>query len=672
MAAVESTLVPLDPDDTVDNVLAKVRATGAKSVQLLVPPATGALQAPRGFERLRRALEAEQVSLLVFSADEQVVAAARRNNIEIFAIDDGRTKRPPLPPRTRTTQVLPETKLDPKDAAFIDALDQVPARERYANDPDADLYAALDDFSDASQQYDRAGRRGASSDEAFADSLDEWSAVAAGETIAGRAEAPRRYSAGDIDLNDEDLARQRGGRRTTAQRERAATGARRTTAAKRAYDYDDERYPAARRSPLRVLLPLAALALIAAVALIWVLSSRATIVVAPPAAGAGEHPFQGEIIPLDPSGSGSGAAVQAAPVTADAEVTVSGSVQNETLSPSGTAKGEVTIVNTIESAVPLPKDSEFIGQNPKGEEVRFTLDSDVTVPPAQTSTSLAGRSTTYGQINVTVTARSPGSASNVGENSIKQILLPGQQPIVSDSSNFLIRHGPITGGSEAPQRIVTEQDVRNILAQALTELYNSGVLQLRSKIDEGKFSIDATTVAPSPADLSDPQSYDPLVVEPAIGQPVADANNPVFTVKVHARFKALAAPSGKAVITQLQTVAPAYFAQRPDRACKPGEQQGTTIGSIRWDGEKLMIDGAINCGVAGGLTAETLAQVREALRGQPREAAEAGLRTLQQQGLIGEFQLPDKASLPRYDFLLNIAVAQPQQPAQAQPTQGAR
>jgi hypothetical protein len=119
-------------------------------------------------------------------------------------------------------------------------------------------------------------------------------------------------------------------------------------------------------------------------------------------------------------------------------------------------------------------------------------------------------------------------------------------------------------------------------------------------------------------------------------------------------------------------VAPAYFAQRPDRACKPGEQQGTTIGSIRWDGEKLMIDGAINCGVAGGLTAETLAQVREALRGQPREAAEAGLRTLQQQGLIGEFQLPDKASLPRYDFLLNIAVAQPQQPAQAQPTQGAR
>ncbi len=45
------------------------------------------------------------------------------------------------------------------------------------------------------------------------------------------------------------------------------------------------------------------------------------------------------------------------------------------------------------------------------------------------------------------------------------------------------------------------------------------------------------------------------------------------------------------------------------------------------------------------------------LRGQPREAAEAGLRTLQAQGLIGEFQLPDKASFPRFDFLIDVKAA---------------
>ena len=57
------------------------------------------------------------------------------------------------------------------------------------------------------------------------------------------------------------------------------------------------------------------------------------------------------------------------------------------------------------------------------------------------------------------------------------------------------------------------------------------------------------------------------------------------------------------------------------------------------------------------LAPETLAKVRTALRGQPREAAEASLRTLQQQGLIGDFQLPDRASFPRFDFLLDINVA---------------
>src|SRR6185295_4284843 len=137
----------------------------------------------------------------------------------------------------------------------------------------------------------------------------------------------------------------------------------------------------------------------------------------------------------------------------------------------GVAKGVVTIVNTVENPVPLPKDTELIGQNASGNEVRFTLDADAIVPPAVTSTSLTGRSTTYGQIDVGVTARSPGSASNVGENSIKQILIPGQQPIVSDSSNFLIRHPPITGGGEQPVQIVTDADVQRVLGEALTGLY---------------------------------------------------------------------------------------------------------------------------------------------------------------------------------------------------------
>ena len=49
-----------------------------------------------------------------------------------------------------------------------------------------------------------------------------------------------------------------------------------------------------------------------------------------------------------------------------AEAVVNGQVQNETISPSGTAKGEITIINTNSNAVPIPKGSEFIGKNSAG------------------------------------------------------------------------------------------------------------------------------------------------------------------------------------------------------------------------------------------------------------------------------------------------------------------
>lgn len=648
MSTADDAILALTPDDTVDTVLAQVRAKHSPIVQVLVPPATGALQAPRGFERLRRALDAEGITLLVFSADEQVIAAARRNNIDSFLIDDGRAKRPPLPPRERSTRPIPQPQIDPRDAEFIDALGQVPARDRYADDPDADLYAALDDFSDAAQEYERTERRPTSDDE-FAAALDDWSV---GDAEPPRERTTRRYTAADIDLDEDPRAR------PTASRRRA-------TGARDAYD-DAARYPV-RRSPLPLIL-IALLLLLLAAGAAWMLSNRTTVQVALPVSAAGDHPFKGEIIPLDAAGNGSGAAVQAAPVTADAEASVTGTVQNETLSPSGTAKGEVTIVNTIESAVPLPKGSEFIGTNAKGEEVRFTLDNDSTVPPAQTTASLAGRSTTYGQINVAITARSPGSASNVGENTIKKILIPGQQPIVSDTSNFLIRNAAIGGGSEAPQRIVTQADVEAALGQVLTALYDTGVQQLRAAIDESKFGIDATTITPSTAALSNNEGYEPLVVEPAVGQPVADPNNPTFRITARASFKALATPRGKSVADQLGTVVRDYFAQRSDSPCKAGETPSQEVQQIHWDGERLTIDGVQRCNAAGGLSAETLAKVKDALRGQSREAAEAGLRSLQQQGLIGDFQLPNRANFPGFGFLINVDVGQPAAP---QPTPGA-
>ena len=260
-------------------------------------------------------------------------------------------------------------------------------------------------------------------------------------------------------------------------------------------------------TPLLIALALALV--IALVLAIWFLNSRVTITVAPPASAASEHPFTSEIIPLVQLGENSNAAVQAVPVSASAEAVVTGQVQNETLSPSGTAKGEITIINTIGSAVPIPKGSEFIGKNSAGQEVRFSVDNDVTVPGATSSSSLTGSSTTYGQIIVGVTARSPGSASNVDVNSVTQLLIPGQQPIVSQNSNFIFQNAAIGGGSEQPQRIVTEADVQAVLGQALTALYANGNQALRSQIDESKVAIDATTIAPSAEAAGRPQKLRP-------------------------------------------------------------------------------------------------------------------------------------------------------------------
>jgi hypothetical protein len=698
MAAGESALIPISPDDTLDSIADRIRGAGAAHVQLLVPDGTAALQSLGGFQRLLQKIEPARVGLLLISSDEQTLNAARLSQVETVGVQGARVsppaKRGPAsaaPDDRYATQAFSAEPIDRRDAEFLDALDQVPSGDRYADleHDDADLYTALDDLSDTFQQ-DTAERRAGRArpdlggDEDFAAALDEWSDLDAGSMPTRPAarsdfgrdlDPPRRFSAADFDLA-EDTGRQRGARRpTSAQRARAeaklgavgtATARRSRAASDRLRDYDEDEELAPRRSRSWAIIPLVAVLVVGLALGLWYLSSRTTISIAAPATAASEKPFPNEVIPLAQPGENSTAAVEAAPVGATAEATVTGQVQKETLSPVGTAKGEITIINTIGSAVPIPRGSEFIGKNSAGQEVRFSLDNDVTVPGATSTSSLSGSSTTYGQIAVPVTARSPGSASNVDINSITQLLIPGQQPIVSQNSNFIFQNAPIGGGTEESQRIVTEADVQAVLGEALTALYANGIQALRSQIDETKLGIDATTVAPSAETLGDPKNYDPPVVEPAIGQAV-DPNNPVFKVTVRASFNALATPSGRSVTDQLQTVAPQYFFQRSDRPCKTGERQGTRVDTSRWDGEKLTIDAVITCTPVGGLPPETIGKVKDAVRGQSRDAAATSLETLKQEGLIGDYQLPNQAQLPRFDWLITV---QTTDAPPAQPTQG--
>jgi hypothetical protein len=715
MAAGESALVPVAPDDSIESIATRIRGAGAAHVQLLVPDGTAALQSLGGFQRLLQKLAADRVSLLLISSDEQTLNAARLSQIETVGVQGAHVsvprKRAPAANTgaaadryaTRSFQAEP---INRRDAEFLDALDHVPADEQALDlpDDDADLYAALDDLSETYQSPDPSRRSAArsearadlSDEDDFAAALDEWPSIDATD-MPTRPSArpgrdldrePRRFNPSDFDLDSD--TRVRSSRRATgAQRARSETKlatvrgatARRplATPSGRLRDYDEDDDLAPRRGRSRALTPLlivlvVALVLILALAF-WFLNSRVTITVAPPATAASEHPFTGQIIPLVQPGGDSKTAVQAVPVSTAAEATAEGKVEKETLSPSGTAKGQITVINTNSNAVPIPKGSEFIGKNSAGQEVRFSVDSDLTVPGATSSSSLTGSSTTYGQTVVNVTARSPGSASNVDANSITTLLIPGQQPLVSQNSNFIFQNAAIGGGSEQPQRIVTEADVQAVLGQALTALYANGNQALRSQIDESKVVIDTTTITPSAEALGDPKNYAPPVVDPAIGQPV-DTSNPVFKVTVRANFAALATPTGRTVADQLQTIVPQFFFDRPDKPCKSSERQGTRVDTSHWDGEKLTIDGAVSCVPIGGLPPETIGKVLDSVKNQPHDAAVRGLDQLKQEGLIGDYQLPDQAQFPRFDWLITVQTAeappaQPQ-PTEPQPTQGAQ
>lgn len=672
--APESALVVVSPDDTIAAIAQKVRDVRAENVKLLIPDDTLALQARSGFTQLCDALRRDRIGLLIISSDERTLDAARLNRLETLGIQGARVSAPQ--PNGKSATLAHPT--GEQEAAFLDALDNVTPHNRYADlsDDDAEMFAALDDLSDAIQQSSAATHR---DDEDIYSGLDaaleEWSDVTddGGPGRARSTPAPRqRVRADDIALSDEERRRASGNRRTEARRERPTrtndqTGTRPSTGRHNVRDprmldletsdiitpWQRYRYPI-----LTVLLVL----ILALLALWWVRSNRVTIDIQPPSSDMREYPIASEIIPLvnqePPSAPAASpisesAALVAVPVSADAVFTVTGQVISETLSPFATAKGIISIYNQLPQPIDLPIGTEFVATNDQGQEVRFTLDAPGTIPPAVTSSSIAGNTTVNGTIDVGITARSPGGTSNVGQDTITQLIIPGQAPLISGSSNIILRNPPLEGGSDQPQRVVTSDDVQRALGEALTGLYNAGVQALRTQIDERTQGVDLTSISPTPQELGAPESYDPPIINPAIGQPV-DPNNPTFTISVKTHFNGLASPLDRPVSDQLQQIVPAHLSQNGKVPCQPGDLSGFRVTSWRWDGTKLTIDGDITCTVGGGLTSEVQGKVRDAVRGQTRADAITNLEALKTAGTIGDYTLPERDSFPRFDFLMTV------------------
>lgn len=678
----DSALVLVGPDDTVDTIIQKVRDAGTRSVELLVADGATALQSVGGLSRLHASAAEQNTRMLLIASDEKTLDAARLAQIDAVSVLGGPVIAPPRPVESinpYSTRPLPAVDLT-SDDELLKALDEDTRPSRRSTSAasdttsDEDILATLDSFADfpdektntATFERDRHTPVFNDRDQDYAAELDAWGDMSDDseldapprEIATAPPERPtRRVRPEDIDLDDDDLDRVRTRERRTQPRRAAVAPEERR---RRRVAYEDEYdAPPVRRSgnPLLTWIPVLLILLLVAAGAYWLYSNRATVVVRPPIPVTEETAFENQVIPLskDPVDDQS-PAVQAIDVRSDVQFSAQGTVASETVTPRNFAKGVVTILNSANTPFDLPQGMEFIATNGQGQDVRFVSDAGVTVPPATTSDNGAQIVTQRGQAQVNVTARQPGSNSNVDANTVKQIAFPGQAPAPANAGSLLVQNAPLTGGDEQPVRVVTEQDVQLVLQQALTGLYEQGIRTLGEQANAagGSWSLEQTTVEPRPEDLSrvgDGQVFE-LSVNPPIGQEVPP-ETPVFSVTVKTAFNALAVPSDKPLPEQLATSVPRQLVI--GGTLKPG--LAPTITAWHWDGSRLFVSGVLKpTQTTSTIDAQTRAAILEALRGKSRADAIAILEDYKQKGIISDYTLPDRDQLPSLSFQLNLQV----------------
>jgi len=620
-------LVLVLPEDSADTVIAKLRATGALSVQLLVAEGAVAMRRPEVAARIYDLATAEGIALMLISSDQPTVEAARQGGITTFLVDDARvlapgrsnrTDRPASPYSTRVIERQPPPAYKPAPKAPL---------ARPVTPADEDLYA-LEGIAAALNDRAPPAPPARSDAELLAASLGrELAPAPAPRAPAPRAPAPRPAQP--------RLAPQP----TPSSLPTAAAAAPR------------------RRAWQIFALIGGLLVLLLVIGGVLFLNSGVTVTVAAPLRPDAVKPFVALPVPLVAAGAGvGGSAVEAEALGSDVAVSQTGEVTESTLTPSSSASGVVNLLNSSAQALLLPAGSEFIAVKADGQEVPFVSNVDVLVPGATTSDQGAQIVTTRGQAEVPVTAKSPGSASNVEANTVRRIVPPGGQGFNTDTGSLRVSNPPISGGSEQEVRIVKDSDAQALLAPALEQLDAEARRQLEGLAQQRGLSVDASTILPRRADLEQLQGFE-YKVDPPAGTTL-DAANPRFVLTAQARYSALATPAGKGLREQL---GPAVTEQlRQSGELQPGDCRAPAVTGWRWDGESLLVDGQITPDTQsprcqGGLDAEALAQVREAVRGKSRAEADAALQALQAQGVIGDYSLPEGVrQLPRFDWQLSI------------------
>lgn len=299
----------------------------------------------------------------------------------------------------------------------------------------------------------------------------------------------------------------------------------------------------------------------------------------------------------------------------------------------------------------MPAGSDVLVTNAAGQPVVFSVDQDVTISPQTTRTSSDGLTTTTvttaGTGTASITARAPGSASNIPD---------GGRATIPACNWLSASAGPLEGGVEQEAVIVGEEDVNALLGRALADLYNQGVSGVQAQLQGSEFSIEQGTISPGPDALVNQRRYEIVSVVPAIGQAVADPNNPTFTLVVRGPFSALATPAGRPLDEQIR-VAVQNQLLADGRLPPTGE---ANITGWAWDGQDLRATAEILIKRdPTGLPVGFAAQLQRDLVGKTSAEAQQLLERYKAEGLIADYRLPASDQMPNWSFLLDVEVASP-------------
>lgn len=693
----EPLLLPISPTSTIDDITRLIREAGATRIELLVPDATTALQSIAGNEALREAAKAAGIRLTLYTSDEKTTHAARFAKVDVVGIGGASVAAPPpgTQPRRPTGQFRavqpPVTPRPPQAAAQPPRATERPTRPAPSGAAptqpaqsaqpmnDAELLQRLDAWQQPPPRADEEPARVQQSDEGAllydvggdigiprpADDDAEWNTFAqapgrrsvvddpAFDLVPQRTPARRRGSPIDDETRQTAAPSLLGALfgfmpQRTARRSKAAPG-----------DVDDagmrmsrpERSPeetAARRRQSRnlTLWPLLGIALLAVLGIalfVWaqqgaasfqetinrVTGAAPSINIEPPLNTTEAFTRTDLVVPLvtEPVNDPASLNVQGVVVSVPVTVTLQGTAEKTATTPIGFATGTILLSNPTSGAITIPA-----GTPVRLGDQDFTFDTDVTVPGAQSD--FAG--TRNGQAEATLTARLPGSQSNVSEGSA----------IVSDytAPNGPLRArlaGPFQGGTDQEVPIVTFDDVNRLLPDALSRLYGQGVNEVNNRVQQlAGFTLmkgeNTPEILPTQAQLKQIQPED-LQVFPPIGQVVSPELNGKFTLRISRRFEGLASPMDRPIDSQLQQ-AVANRLRLGDTNVQTDEVQ--ILNWRRGEGGLLVDAMVVPRGGYLRVPAELQQTITQAVRGKPRAEAEQYLADLRSQGQIGDFTLP--------------------------------